>query len=67
MTASTPARQNPRGEPSWADWKQAKAGTRVRHVRTGRTGTFVRAGGNGGRRAVNAARMRLTARAEKGE
>lgn len=35
---------NPRGTPSWPDWKQAAPGTRVRHVRTGHEGTFVKVG-----------------------
>ncbi len=35
---------NPRGEPTFPDWKQASAGTRVRQVRTGATGTVVRNG-----------------------
>lgn len=39
------AKYGPRGEPTWADWKNAEPGTRVRHVRTGATGTFVRKGG----------------------
>ena len=32
------------GEPTWTwpEWRKAKPGTRVRHNRTGRTGTFVR-------------------------
>ncbi len=34
---------HPRGTPSWPDWKQAKEGTKVVHVRSGMTGTFVRA------------------------
>jgi 2'-5' RNA ligase len=34
---------NPRGTPSFPDWKKAKPGTRVRHVRSGRTGTLRRA------------------------
>lgn len=33
---------NPRGVPTWPDWKQAEEGQRFRHVRTGRQGTFVR-------------------------
>lgn len=34
---------HPRGEPTWPDWKTAEPGTRVEHVRSGATGTFVRA------------------------
>jgi hypothetical protein len=48
---------NPRGEPSWPDWKKAKPGARIAHVRSGRTGTLVRAvvsgrGRGGGHYAV---------------
>jgi hypothetical protein len=31
-----------RGKPTWPDWKKAAPGTRVRHVQTGATGTFVK-------------------------
>lgn len=43
-------RWDPRGEPTWPDWKQAQPGTRVEHVRSGRTGTFVRVGGQPGQK-----------------
>ena len=33
---------HPRGEPTWRDWKVAPVGTRVRHNRSGRTGTLRR-------------------------
>jgi hypothetical protein len=37
------ARWNPRGEPTWPDWRRAiPLVTRVEHVRTGHWGTFVR-------------------------
>lgn len=38
---------NPRGEPTWPNWKSAESGTRVEHVRTGRQGTFVQVGNPG--------------------
>lgn len=37
---------HPRGTPTWPDWKQAKPGTRVEHVRSGRQGTFVKCSRN---------------------
>lgn len=40
----------PRGEPSWPGWRRAKPGTRIAHVRSGRTGTLVRVVGAGRRR-----------------
>lgn len=34
---------NPRGEPTWPNWRDAEPGiTRVRSVRSGRRGTFLR-------------------------
>jgi hypothetical protein len=33
---------HPRGEPTFPDWRSAKPGTRVAHIRSGRTGTVVR-------------------------
>jgi hypothetical protein len=39
-TASTT--WNPRGEPTWPNWRKAPEGTRFRHVRSGATGTFVK-------------------------
>ena len=44
-------RWNPRGEPTWPEWKAAPAGTRVENVRTGRAGTFVKVGMPGHRNA----------------
>lgn len=38
---------NPRGVPTWPGWRDAPPGTRVAHVRSGRTGTFTRVGGRG--------------------
>lgn len=34
---------HPRGTPTWPDWKSAKPGTRVEHVRSGYQGALVRA------------------------
>lgn len=42
MTAAEFAKYGPRGKPSWPNWRKAPAGTRVEHVRTGATGTFVK-------------------------
>ena len=33
---------HPRGEPTWPEWRKAKPGTRIEHVRSGRTGTLKR-------------------------
>lgn len=33
---------SPRGDPTWPNWKKAKPGQRVEHVRSGHQGTFVR-------------------------
>lgn len=38
---------HPRGVPTWPGWRDAPPGTRVAHVRSGRTGTFTRVGGRG--------------------
>jgi hypothetical protein len=35
------AKWHPRGEPTWPDWKKAKPGQRVEHVRSGDRATFV--------------------------
>jgi hypothetical protein len=37
---------NPRGEPTWPDWKRAEPGQRFEHVRTGAQGTFVKVSRN---------------------
>lgn len=42
MTTIEQAARNPRGEPTWPDWKKASPGTPVEHVRSGMIGTFVR-------------------------
>ena len=34
--------ENPRGPVMWPEWREAVAGVRVEHVRTGYQGTFVR-------------------------
>lgn len=36
------AKWNPRGEPTWPEWRNAKPGQRIEHTRSGATGTFAR-------------------------
>jgi hypothetical protein len=36
------AKWHPRGETTWPNWRDAPPGTRVEHVRSGATGTFVK-------------------------